>query len=127
MHAPRSRRSPPRYERDFEEIRIAEPDYYGDDEFRGYKEREIITDRRRRGHEDIEERESLEIQEEAPFPRKGKTKMPSRLVSKRAIVDLGYPFEEEVSYWESASKKHVEIFVGRNDNPSQGLKQGADR
>lgn len=31
------------------------------------------------------------------FPKRGKTRMPARLVSKRAIIDLGYPFEEEVS------------------------------
>ena len=98
MPAPRRRRSPPRYERDFEEIRIAEPDYYGDEEFRGYKEREIITDRRRRAPAEFEETETLEIEEEAPFPRKGKTKMPARLVNRRAIRELGYPFDEEVIY-----------------------------
>jgi hypothetical protein len=32
-------------------------------------------------------------------PRKGETRVPSRLVSKKAIIDLGYPFEEEV--WNS--------------------------
>lgn len=31
------------------------------------------------------------------FPKKGKTRIPGRLVDKRAIMDLGYPFEEEVS------------------------------
>lgn len=97
----RRRRSPPRYERDFEEIRIAEPDYYGDEEFRGYKEREVSTVRRRRGGVEPEfeerERESFEVEEEEPFPRKGKTRMPGRLVNKRAIIELGYPFEEEVS------------------------------
>jgi hypothetical protein len=102
MPAPsRRRRSPPRYERDFEEIRIAEPEYYGDEEFRGYKEREIIMDRRRRAPApaEFEEREEIfeEKEEERPFPRKGKTKMPGRLVNKRAIIELGYPFEEEVS------------------------------
>lgn len=98
MPAPgRRRRSPPRYEREVDEIRIAEPDYYGDEEFRGYKEREIITDRRRRGPAEFEERESFEVEEEEPFPRRGKTRMPGRLVNKRAIIDLGYPFEEEVS------------------------------
>ena len=106
MPAPgRRRRSPPRYERDYEEIRVAEPDYYGDERFRGYTEREIITDRKRRPYEfeererphEFEERETLEIQEEAPFPRKGKTKMPVRLINKRAIIELGYPFEQEVS------------------------------
>ena len=95
----RRRRSPPRYERDFEEIRIAEPDYYGDEEFRGYKEREVSTVRRRRGgaEPEFEERESFEVEEEEPFPRKGKTRMPGRLVNKRAVIELGYPFEEEVS------------------------------
>ena len=98
----RRRRSPPRYERDFEDIRIAEPDYYGDEEFRGWKEREVIIDRRRRGGEaEFEERETVEYQEEEPFPRRGKTKMPGRLVNKRAIIELGYPFEEEVSLWPS--------------------------
>ena len=99
MPAPgRRRRSPPRYDRDFEEIRIAEPDYYGDEEFRGYKEREVSTVRRRRGPEpEFEERESFEVEEEEPFPRKGKTRMPGKLVNKRAIIELGYPFEEEVS------------------------------
>lgn len=104
MPAPsRRRKSPPRYERDFEEIRVAEPEYYGDEEFRGYKEREIITDRRRRAPPAFEEKEEIfeerveEREEEKPYPRKGKTKMPSRLVNKRAIIELGYPFEEEVS------------------------------
>ena len=100
MPAPgRRRRSPPRYERDFEEIRIAEPDFYGDEDFRGYKEREVSTVRRRRGaaEPEFEERESFEVEEEQPFPRKGKTKMPGKLVNKRAIIELGYPFEEEVS------------------------------
>jgi hypothetical protein len=34
--------------------------------------------------------------ERSEFPKRGKTRMPARLVSKRAIIDLGYPFEEEV-------------------------------
>ncbi|KAK1832015.1 hypothetical protein QBC39DRAFT_257602 [Podospora conica] len=29
------------------------------------------------------------------YPKKGKTRIPSRLVSKRALIDLGYPFVEE--------------------------------
>ena len=31
------------------------------------------------------------------YPKKGKTRIPARLVSKRALIDLGYPFVEEVS------------------------------
>ena len=104
MPAPgRHRRSPPRYEREFEEIRVAEPDYYGDENFRGYKEREVSTVRRRRGSEargseiEFKEKEEFAVEEEEPFPRRGKTKMPGRLVNKRAIIELGYPFEEEAS------------------------------
>jgi len=41
--------------------------------------------------------EILEVKEEEPFPRRGKTKMPRKLVNKMAIIELGYPFEEEVS------------------------------
>ncbi len=95
--APRRRRSPPRYEREVEDIRIAEPDYYGDEEFRGYKEREIIKERRRRGPAGFEEKETFEFEEEEPFPRRGKTRMPGRLVNTRAIIELGYPFEQEAS------------------------------
>lgn len=122
----RRRRSPPRYERDFEEIRIAEPDYYGDEEFRGYKEREVSTVRRRRAAEpEFEERESFEVEEEEPFPRKGKTRMPGKLVNKRAIIELGYPFEEEVS---KDLLNNIAIIVdhsfsGRNGHHSQGFGQ----
>ena len=94
------RRSPPRYvERDFEEeIRIAEPDYYGDDGFRAYREREVETVRRKQVEPEAEHWHKEEEDAERPFPRKGKTKMPRRLVNKRAIIELGYPFEEEVRY-----------------------------
>ena len=101
----RRRRSPPRYiERDYEEdIRVAEPDYYGDEDWRGFREREVETVRRRRpGNEAIfEEREEeihVNAEPERPYPRKGKTKMPKRLVNTRAIIELGYPFEEEVDH-----------------------------
>ena len=96
------RRSPPRYrspprfvERDYEEIRVAEPEYYGDEEFRGYREREIsrVRTHRDRDYEIEEEREEII---ETEFPKRGKTKMPMRLVDKQAIIQLGYPFEEEV-------------------------------
>ena len=98
--APR-RRSPPRYERsergDFEDIRITDPDYYGDEEFREYHEREISRVRRTGGGTEIVEEEREEIIEK-PFPRRGKTKLPLRLVNRRAVIELGYSFEEEVRW-----------------------------
>jgi hypothetical protein len=124
---PRMRGLPPprRYaERDYyEEIRVAEPDFYGDDEYRGFpervREREIIRRRRRsrsrsrgtesRASHSVRSSSTSSRSSEASgttskttkstrseFPKKGKTRMPARLVSKKAIIDLNYPFEEEV-------------------------------
>lgn len=119
---PRARALPPprRYaERDYyDEIEIAEPDFYGDDYYRRYpervREREIIRTKRRsrsreskrshsvRGSVRSSSRDSSSSGEttttvsvRSEFPKKGKTRMPARLVSKKAIIDLGYPFEEE--------------------------------
>ena len=101
----------PRYaEREYEEmdIRIAEPDRYGDDRFRGWKEREVETIRRRRPERSRSEerrgefrerevREEVVIEEEKPWPRRGRTRMSARLVNKRALVQLGYPYEDELT------------------------------
>jgi len=123
---PRRRDPPPprRYaESDYyEEIRVAEPDFYGDDEYRGFpervREREIIRRKRRSRSRSrsrkTESRASHSVRSsssssgtsersgtttrtaKSEFPKKGKTRMPARLVSKKAIHDLGYPYEEEV-------------------------------
>ncbi|GME26256.1 hypothetical protein BKCO1_7700020 [Neofusicoccum parvum] len=112
----RRRRSPPRdryREDDFEEIgyRDAEPDFRED-----YREVEIRREksRARKSHRSnrSERSESRfrapssksssssfeEIREVSPVQlpgKKGKTRMPKRLVHKSAIIQLGYPFEEE--------------------------------
>ena len=93
-------RSPPRYiDREYYE----EDDFFEGGEFRGaFRERERSVTRKRAPSrpEPISEYESsYQVEEEEfekPYPRKGKTKMPGRLVSKRAIIELGYPFDEEV-------------------------------
>jgi hypothetical protein len=97
------RRSPPRYsrpryaERDYEDIRIAEPEYYGDEEFRAYREREWTRQRSRRRSTSSSstEREAEHVKTKS-YPRKGKTRMPKRLVHTRVLFQLGYPFYEEV-------------------------------
>lgn len=117
---PKTRALPPprRFiERDYyDEIKVAEPDYYGDEDYRGYpervREREIVR-RRRRSRSRSSSRESRAKSKvshshstrssssgsfetvKSEFPKKGKTRIPARLVDKKAIVDLGYPFEEE--------------------------------
>jgi hypothetical protein len=136
---PRTRALPPprRYaDRDYleyDDIKVAEPDFYGDDEYRGFpervREREIIRRRRRSRSKESKRTRSKESRASRSvrgsvkgsvrsssvsssssdssnssgagtvkneFPKRGKTRMPGRLVNKRAIIDLGYPFEEEV-------------------------------
>ena len=125
---PKSRGLPPprrEGERYYEEIDVAEPDRYGDEEYRRYperlREREIIRDRRRRSDTRSRSRETATTRTrtvrsssrssvtssrssksggttiKSEYPKKGKTRIPARLVSPRAIIDLGYPFVEEVS------------------------------
>ena len=103
--------SPPRYapryeEQDFEEVRISDPDHYGDDGYREFREREWRRSRSRArsrssSSERISKREEVrevreEEYEEKPFPRRGKTRMPRKLAHLRVLDDLGYPFHEEV-------------------------------
>ncbi|KAI9677764.1 MAG: hypothetical protein M1829_002536 [Trizodia sp. TS-e1964] len=106
---PRIRRSPPpirRFEeRDYEEIRIAEPDRYGDEGYREFRERVRIAPekgrrRRRRsvvqsirGSSEFGSDEEIEFERDAP--RRGKTRMPRRLIHIQAINQLGWPYEEE--------------------------------
>jgi len=101
--APSPRRYPkyPYDERDYADIRVQDPDYYGDDGFREYREREWVT-RRRRNSSDSRSRERVreeivdEVKVEKPYPRRGKTRMPKRLVRTKVLYDMGYPFYEEV-------------------------------
>ena len=127
------RKQPRRYEEyDREEIRgpppmpapprgprFAEPMYereYDDRNYR-YKEREWVSQRHRDEREEREERESVresiheeEVIEdygerEKPFPRRGKTRMPRRLVVEDVLYDLRYPFHYEVG--RSGVSSHV--------------------
>ena len=106
---PPSPRRYPRYdERFYEDIRVQDPDYYGDDGFREYREREWVSRRkkdspspeRRTVKEEIIEETRHEIKEEKPYPRRGKTRMPKRLVHTKVLYDLGYPYYEEVRHSE---------------------------
>ncbi|KAL1969885.1 hypothetical protein VTN77DRAFT_7394 [Rasamsonia byssochlamydoides] len=95
---PRRPATPVRYaEHDvYEDIGIAEPDYYGDEEYRNFEERERVRRPMRPSNEGVvRERIVEEKIVEKTYPRKGKTRMPKRLVNTRAIIELGYPFVEE--------------------------------
>jgi len=99
----------------YDDVKVQDPEYYGDDGFREYKEREWIRTRSRHDSPSPDRRAPTEISlarpperveetivqkemiVEKPYPRKGKTRMPKRLVHTRVLFDLGYPFYEEVS------------------------------
>ncbi|KAI0454185.1 hypothetical protein F5B21DRAFT_514936 [Xylaria acuta] len=121
---PRSRALPPPRtyaEHDYEEIKVAEPQRYGDDDFHAYPEhvleREIVRTRKqrdrsasrtsraptnrsrsRRGTSRSSSTSSSSdtggtaITTKSEYPKKGKTRIPVRLISIRAIVELQYPY-----------------------------------
>ncbi|KAI1189747.1 hypothetical protein F5B17DRAFT_389902 [Nemania serpens] len=115
---PRSRALPPprRYvEDEYEEIKIAEPQRYGDDDFHAFpehvREREIVISGRESRHRGRSHRSSSHssstssssshssrdtggtvITAKSEYPKKGKTRIPVRLISIRAIVEFQYPY-----------------------------------
>ena len=126
---PRHKRLPPPRvyaERDYEEIKISEPDRYGDEEYHAYPERllerEIVKSKRRRsGSRTSKSRTrrsasrtsttsssssssssssaggtTITGKSKSQYPKKGKTRIPARLVNTRALIDLTYPFIQEV-------------------------------
>ncbi|KAE8387560.1 hypothetical protein BDV23DRAFT_174571 [Aspergillus alliaceus] len=102
----------------YEEIRIAEPDYYGDEEYRGFRERGRASAHPRRSGSRFRERvveEKVEI--EKPYPRKGKTRVPRKLIHTHAIHELGYPYEEEgdmVIIQLALSKDQIDEVISRS-------------
>lgn len=102
------RRSPPRRfhdEDDYEEIKFDERSVRGRDR-ENYREVEVSREkskvRRSKSVAKSTRSSSISSFEEIQPPRatwgkKGKTRLPKRLVKRQAVVDLGYPFEEEVS------------------------------
>lgn len=115
---PRSRALPPprRYvEDEYEEIKIAEPQRYGDDDFHAFpehvREREIVRtgkvsmhrgrSRRSSSHSSSTSSSSSHSSHEtggtvitakSEYPKKGKTRIPIRLISIRAVVEFQYPY-----------------------------------
>ena len=116
---PRHKALPPprRYvEREYEDIQVADPHRFGDDDFRlpeVVREKEMVRTRRRRSRSRSSRttrRSSRSsstsssstsggttVTTRSEYPKKGKTRIPARLISKRALIEFGYPFVEEVS------------------------------
>ena len=110
----------PRYEERiyYDDVKVQEPE----ERYREVREREWITQRRRGSSHSRERPRSIadqsvreevreeEVIEEKPFPRRGKTRMPRRIVRIEVLYDIGYPFREEVTI-RSLRKK---CFANRN-------------
>jgi len=103
----------------FEQIEVSDPHRYGDEDFHAYpekvREREVVRTRRRARSRDSRgtsrrrgrgrsrssssssssESGGTTLTARSEYPKKGKTRIPARLVSKRALIDLGYPYVEE--------------------------------
>jgi hypothetical protein len=111
------RRSPPsrfREEDDFEEIRYDDRGGRGR-EREDYREVEVHREKSRmkRSKSVAKSTRSSSISSfeeiqpsRATFGKKGKTRMPKRLVKKQAVIELGYPFEEEVSASKNWLRQH---------------------
>ncbi|KAJ9609361.1 hypothetical protein H2200_005688 [Cladophialophora chaetospira] len=103
VRQPSPRRYPRYDDQQYSEVGVADPERYGDDGFREYREREWVRERKRNSpspdrrtvREEIVEERREEIIEEKPYPRRGKTRMPKRLVHTKVLFDLGYPYYEE--------------------------------
>ncbi|KAI9368246.1 hypothetical protein BJX61DRAFT_524895 [Aspergillus egyptiacus] len=79
---------------------------------RGLRREELETLR-------ISERDTRyrEVQDSKPYPRKGKTRMPRKLVHVRAIREFGYPYEEEddlVIIQLALSKEQIDDIIERS-------------
>lgn len=51
---------------------------------------------------------------QSKYPKRGKTRMPAKLVSKRAIIDLGYPFKEDgevIVIMKALGREHIDEVI----------------
>jgi hypothetical protein len=86
----------------YDDVQVQDPYAYGDDGFREYREREWVRRRRNSSGSRSRSRPRTEFaesvrEEEKSYPRRGKTRMPKRLVHTKVLYELGYPYYEEVS------------------------------
>ncbi|KAF2035091.1 hypothetical protein EK21DRAFT_54800 [Setomelanomma holmii] len=130
------RRSPPRRfreEDDFEEIRYDDRDRRGREQ-EAYREVEVHREksrvRRSKSVAKSTRSSSISSFEEiqparATFGKKGRTRMPKRLVKKQAVVELGYPFEEEDDFiviTRALEKEHIDEVIKVSENYKEAEK-----
>lgn len=120
-------RSPPRRYREeaFEEVRYKDlPAEY--DEYRDIRVRRERRGRRSQSRAPTSVRSSSsssssfeEVEVPAPpkIGKRGKTRMPKRLAHKKAVIELGYPFEEEEDFiivQRALGKEHIDEIIEKS-------------
>ncbi|KAF2113443.1 hypothetical protein BDV96DRAFT_648401 [Lophiotrema nucula] len=131
------RRSPSRgfREEDFEEIRYKDFDREREPRREEYREVEIKREKSRhrrsrsqaaKSHAATSVRssssssfETVDVPARANFGRRGKTRLPKRLVKKQAIVELGYPYNEEDDFFivtRALEKEHIDEIIKISEN-----------
>jgi len=129
------RRSPPRrFEDDFEEIRYDDRRGRGREE-EAYREVEVHREKSRvRRSKSVAAKSTRsssissfeEIQPaRATFGKKGRTRMPKRLVKKQAVIELGYPYEEEDDFiviTRALEKEHIDEVIKISENYKEAEK-----
>ncbi|KAF1960683.1 hypothetical protein CC80DRAFT_403898 [Byssothecium circinans] len=125
------RRSPPRYEDDFEEIRYTEREREREprrsERVEEYREVEVsrAKSKRRRSRsrarsvpQSARSSSTSSFEEvslsRANWGKRGKTRLPKRLCRKEAVIDLGYPFEEEDDFLvitRALEKEHIDEII----------------
>ncbi|KAF2684343.1 hypothetical protein K458DRAFT_417925 [Lentithecium fluviatile CBS 122367] len=124
------RRSPPRFHKDeYEEVRYTErerePRRVEREEYREV-EVERAKSRRRRSHsratksvaQSTRSSSTSSFEEIAPsratWGKRGKTRLPKRLCKRQAVIELGYPFEEEDDFiiiTRALEKEHIDEVI----------------
>lgn len=131
------RRSPPRrfYEDEYDEVRSEdrssrgrERESYREGYREGYREVEVHLEksrvRRSKSVAKSTRSSSISSFEEIQPPRatwgkRGKTRLPKRLARKQAIIELGYPFEEEDDFiiiTRALEKEHIDEVIRISEN-----------
>lgn len=129
---PIRRRSPPRRYRDeYEEVAYRDLPARGK-EYDEYRDIRIKRERRSRSRAPGSVRsassssdsfEEITVPEPPKLGKKGKTRMPKRLVHKKAIVEMGLPFEEEDDFiivQRALMKEHIDEIIEKSKSFKEG-------
>jgi hypothetical protein len=129
----RRHRSPPRRYRDeYEEVSIRGEPPRGS-QYEDYREVKVKRERRGHSHAPASVRsassssssfEEITVPEPPKLGKKGKTRMPKRLVHKKVVIDMGLPFEEEDEFiivQRALNKVYIDEIIEKSKSLNSGM------